>query len=150
MQQGEAPLVPRPSQQFLSDTRKREHPRCMVCSPTNPVGLQLGFHVCSDGGVEAQCPSNRLFEGYAGQLHGGLISAVMDAAMCNCLFAHGITAVTAELTIQYRLPVATDHTATVRARLTDSYRPLHCLEAELLQNNAVVATAQAKFFERSR
>jgi acyl-CoA thioesterase FadM len=57
--------------------------------------------------------------------------------------------VTAELQIRFRHPVATDHPATVRAWITCSTRPLHQLEAELIQGDQVKATAKAKFMEKA-
>jgi len=52
-----------------------------------------------DGVLKANFQCKPIFQGYPDQLHGGVISAVMDAAMMNCLFARGITADTARLSI---------------------------------------------------
>jgi acyl-CoA thioesterase FadM len=55
--------------------------------------------------------------------------------------------VTAELTVRFKHPVATGRPATVRARLERDLGPLYLLEAELVQDGEVKATASAKFLE---
>jgi acyl-coenzyme A thioesterase PaaI-like protein len=67
--------------------------------------------------------------------------------MTHCLFGLGRTAVTAELTVRFKLPVATGRTATVRARLERDLGPLYLLEAELVQDGVVKVVASAKFME---
>ena len=129
----------------LDALRGRAHPRCVVCGGGNPMGLGLRFTVAEDGGVESTFTGSACFEGYTGRLHGGLIAALLDGAMTNCLFAHGCEAVTAELTVRYRHPVAPAARLTVRAWLTESREPLHLLRAELRQDEQVKAIALGKF-----
>jgi acyl-coenzyme A thioesterase PaaI-like protein len=132
-----------------SALRRRSHPACFVCGAVNGRGLRLDFHLRTDGVVEASFACHGMFEGYPSTLHGGVICAALDGAMTNCLFAHGHTAVTAELKVRFRHPVITDCTARVRAWITSSLRPLHELIAELVQEEQIMATAQGKFLERS-
>lgn len=73
------------------------------------------------------------WEKYAGMLHGGITAAILDAAMMNALSAHGITAVTARLSIHYSHPVLTDRPAQVRAWLKHSERKVHEVRADVLQ-----------------
>jgi acyl-coenzyme A thioesterase PaaI-like protein len=101
----------------------------------------------ADGGVEAHFDCARIFEGYSHRIHGGVIAALLDGAMTNCLFAHGRVAVTAELTVRYRYPVMTDHQATVRAWIRESSHRLHRVRAELLQDGQLLARATARFLE---
>ena len=89
-----------------------------------------------------------LLEGYPGVLHGGVISALLDGAMTNCLFAQGRAAVTAELRVRFRHPVATDGTARLRAWIDRSCPPLFVLRAELRQGEQLMATAEGKFVQR--
>jgi acyl-coenzyme A thioesterase PaaI-like protein len=91
-----------------------------------------------------------MFEGYPDMLHGGIICALLDGAMTNCLFAHGHAAVTAELKVRFRHPVVTKRPARVRAWIAKTFHPLHEMVAELVQEEQVMATARAKFVERPR
>jgi len=134
-----------PLQQTLAAVRKEVHSRCVVCGAWNTRGLRLDFGVMSDGSVQADFDCADLLEGYPHTLHGGIIASLLDGAMTNCLFAHGLVAVTAELTIRFLRPVVTNQAATVRARLQGSRRTLHRLGAELRQNGQLMATATGKF-----
>jgi acyl-CoA thioesterase FadM len=67
--------------------------------------------------------------------------------MTNCLFARGVVAVTAELSIRFLHPVVIDHQSYVKAWVEKSYPPLHLLRAELFQDGKVLVTASGKFME---
>jgi len=129
----------------LKATRVRVHPRCVVCSPANPMGLGQEFVLQPDGTVESTFVGSEIFEGYSGLMHGGVTAALLDGAMTNCLFAQGVQAVTAELTVRYREPVAVPGKITTRACLTESHDRLYLLRAELRQDGRVKATARGKF-----
>ena len=132
----------------MSDLRNYQHGRCVVCSPSHPLGLRVEYHVGVDGVVHAQFLCQKVFQGYPGQLHGGVVTALLDGAMTNCLFAHGIEAVSGELTVRFLRPVATDHIARVSAGLKKASHRLYILEAELTQENLTVAKATGKFVKR--
>jgi acyl-coenzyme A thioesterase PaaI-like protein len=111
------------------------------------MGLGQEFALQPDGSVESTFAGSEVFEGYAGRLHGGVTAALLDGAMTNCLFARGVEALTAELTVRYREPVAVRGKMTTRAWLTESHGQLHLLRAELRQDGRVKATALGKFIE---
>ena len=137
-----------PVQNSSIATSMRIHKNCVVCGPSNHRGLHLQFTSLEDGSVQASFDCGETFEGYAGSLHGGVISALLDGAMTHCIFAHGHAGVTAELKVRYRHPVVIDHTAIVRGRIRRSSSPLYLMEAELLQDGQVKATATAKFMDQ--
>ncbi|MBN2446448.1 MAG: PaaI family thioesterase [Phycisphaerae bacterium] len=126
------------------------HANCIVCGQCNGRGLRLEFEAAPDGSVHAEFDCDAMFEGYAGKLHGGIISAILDGAMTNCLFEHGHPGVTAELTVRFRHPVQTAQKATVRAWIERCSPPLHVLRAELSQDDELKATAIGKFMDHSR
>jgi acyl-coenzyme A thioesterase PaaI-like protein len=128
--------------------RAQSHPHCVVCSPDNPRGLHQEFALQPDGSVAGTFYDGEMLEGYPGLLHGGIVAALLDGAMTNCLFTHDIEAFTAELTIRYHAPVAASSATSVRAFLTRSRGRLHLLHAELRQAGDLKATAQAKFLEQ--
>jgi acyl-coenzyme A thioesterase PaaI-like protein len=78
-------------------------------------------------------------------LHGGVIAALLDGAMTNCLFAFGHRALTVELKVRYHAGVAAAEESLLRAWLEDSTRELFQLRAELSQDGAVKASATGKF-----
>ena len=132
----------------LPATRQQSHPQCFACGPANGHGLGLAFHLARDGAVEASFACEPVFAGYPGMLHGGIICTLLDGAMTNCLFAHGLAAVTVDLNIRFRRPVAVNRTAVVRAWLSSAGSPVHHLSAEVLQDGQVVASATGRFLEQ--
>jgi len=124
------------------------HPHCVVCGRDNEQGLGMTFTTRSDGCVESEICCGSDFEGYPNQLHGGVVAMLLDGAMTNCLFAHGREAVTAELTVRYRHPVAPDRTARVRAWIERSRPPFTAIAASLVQDGHIRVTARAKFLDR--
>ena len=119
-----------------------------MCGPGQGRGLRLQVVLLDDGSVQARFDCGEAFEGYPGLLHGGVISALLDGAMTNCLFAHGQHGITGELKVRFRHPVYTDRSAIVRAWVDRSIPPFRVLQAELIQDEWVKAKATGKFVER--
>jgi uncharacterized protein (TIGR00369 family) len=134
---------------LLERTRADVHSRCFCCGREHPGGLRLEFHENADGSVTTRFPCDHAFEGYPETLHGGVVTALLDSAMTNCLFSRGIVAVTAELTVRFLGPVRLDHPVEVTAALTRTRGRLYYLRAELTQGQALTARAQATFMKRS-
>jgi uncharacterized protein (TIGR00369 family) len=133
------------TQTTLETQRRRVHRHCLVCGDFNARGLQLNFTAEADGSVSAVFHSEDSLEGYAGIVHGGVVSSLLDGAMTNCLFACGIVAVTAELTVRFQRSLRVGEPAQVRAWITRSTPHLHFLAAEITQSGSVAATARGKF-----
>ncbi len=131
----------------LAALQSHLHSQCILCGADHPQGLRLAFNMCADGHVEAPFPCDRLYQGYTGVLHGGVIAALLDSAMTNCLFAHGRVAVTGTLSVRFVKPVLVSRPAVVSARLEEALPPLFHMEAELRQNGDLLAKATAKFME---
>lgn len=122
------------------------HPACVACGASNPQGLRLQFAVRPDGSVSASFRCSDAFQSYPGTVHGGVVSALLDAAMTNLLFSMGVVAVTAELNVRFVAPVHPDRHAVVRASVARRARHgLHFLDAEIEQDARIVARASAKF-----
>jgi acyl-coenzyme A thioesterase PaaI-like protein len=132
---------------------RRAHAGCMICGGRdgNPQSQGLSFERHSDGSVSTLCRIGRQCQGYDGILHGGMISTLLDAAMTHCLFAVGVQAVTAEMTVRFVAPVPIDNAFLLTARLVSQKRRMHWLEACLSLNTKLLARASARFIEpRSR
>ena len=135
-------------QDTVVNIHSRVHPKCVVCGSLNPKGLNLKFDVNDEGGVTALFQCDEVFEGYPGVLHGGVISTVLNGAMGHCMFARGQAAVTVEMTTRFRHPVVISKKATVSAKITRTSHPLYLLEAEIIQDGEIKATAKGKFYDQ--
>ncbi|MFH0779178.1 MAG: PaaI family thioesterase [Candidatus Eisenbacteria bacterium] len=123
------------------------HGRCLLCGESNPWSLKLAFHVDSRG-VKASFHPHRWLQGYEGILHGGVISALLDAAMTHCLFHRGVRALTADLRIRFVEPVPCHAALDLRAWILSATPPLYRLRAELSSEARILAWAEAKFLRR--
>ena len=131
----------------LAQAQASIHGRCVACGTENPGGLKLQFQVDADGQVQATFACPGCFEGFPHALHGGFTSVLLDSAMTNCMFAHGLVCMTGELKVRFRQVVEIGKPARVRAWLERSSHRLHYLRACLEQDGEVRATASARFME---
>jgi uncharacterized protein (TIGR00369 family) len=141
---------PAAAQATLDSLAAAEHPQCLMCGAQNRLGLRLHFSVQADGSVLATFPCQPFLQSYPQTLHGGVISALLDAAMTNALFSIGVVAVTAELTVRFLAPVSLDRPALLRGTIESSAAyPLSHLHAEMEQDHRRVARASAKFLVKA-
>ncbi len=147
--QGRVPAITEPAQEVLDQTRHHARPWCVVCGRVHEAGLGLCFELRDDGSVEARFDCRAAHQGCSDILHGGIAAALLDAAMTNCLFAHGVAAFTAELTLRFRSPIKVGSHLTARAWMSRPHKALYGMQAELVQGGQVKATASGKFMERT-
>ena len=77
------------------------HANCLLCGNRNPLSLGLSFHPGDCGDINATFQAHPRLQGYQGILHGGVSSALLDAAMTHCLFHQSIEAVTGDLHVRF-------------------------------------------------
>jgi uncharacterized protein (TIGR00369 family) len=138
------------AQDLLDTTRRSAHGGCLFCGSQNPIGFKLDFHAREDGSVHAVFPCGDPLQSYPGTLHGGVVAALLDSAMTNCLFARGVVAVTADLAVRFLSPARPGHPVEVTAAVTRVRGALYYLRAELTQGGTLAARAQATFMRRAR
>lgn len=127
--------------------REYGHSWCMLCGEMNPRSLRLRFRE-EEGVVSAEFEPDWELQGYDGVVHGGMVSAFLDAAMTHCLFIRGIRAMTGDLHVRFLHLVKIGEGTRVKAWLHQSRPPLYQLRAELYQVGVVMARAEAKFMKQ--
>jgi uncharacterized protein (TIGR00369 family) len=132
----------------LQTFREREHVQCHVCGDSASAYAGLSFRVVGDHEIAAPFTPHKGQQSYSGIVHGGIIATVLDSALVQCLFAHGIAGVTGDLHIRYRRPVIVGVTFTVHGRLVGLSDPLYILDAELTDGQKVYARARGKFVRK--
>ncbi|MBN2378134.1 MAG: PaaI family thioesterase [Sedimentisphaerales bacterium] len=140
-------MITKSTESNLAEVRRQVHRDCVVCSFRNEQGLHLDFHAADNGEVTADFIYDKSYQGYPGLLHGGVISAILDGAMTNCLFARGCVAVTADFRIRFRHPVIVGQSASVRAWITRTTPPIFEAKAQITQADRITTTATAKFMQ---
>lgn len=110
---------------------------CFVCGEENPIGLHLNFEFDGET-LTAKKILPREYEGYEGIVHGGIISAMLDEAMCKFIQKKfGAQAMTGRLEIRYRHPTPINLELTISAR-QESRRQ------NIITMNSTCATADGK------
>jgi uncharacterized protein (TIGR00369 family) len=92
---------------------------CFVCGPAHPSGLRIRYEIRRDGSVCATWTPGRSWEGFAGIIHGGIVSTLLDEAMSKAVSAAGRRALTAELRVRFRHPVYSGEAVTIRGWVLD-------------------------------
>jgi len=126
------------------------HEECLICGYRNPWSLGMRFEPGEDGAVCGRFHGDARLQGYQGILHGGVLAALLDSAMAHCLFHRGVQGVTGDLRVRFVQPVSCATTLDVRAHLESATPPLYYLKAELLEDDRVMAWAEATFMQRGR
>ncbi len=134
-----------PLRSGTSLSEAHHHERCWACGSRRHGGLQLRFIQGNDHSVGSQFDCAEFYAGYPGIIHGGVISAVLDAAMTHCLFARGEDALTTELKVRFRSPVAVGTPGKVRATLVRTRGQFIEVAAEFWQDGKLCAVSRGKF-----
>jgi len=122
---------------------------CFACGKANPDGLHLEF-ADTDAGLTTTIAFDGRFQGYHDVVHGGLVSTVLDETMVTLLNRMGVVALTAELTVRFLSPVMVGEPITFTARLVESRRNVHRMEAEATRDGELVARSTARFIAVGR
>ncbi len=124
------------------------HAHCLLCGHHNPASWGLCFHHGEGTSVHAALPPSAGLQGYEGVLHGGVLCALLDAAMTHCLFHRGVRAFTADLHVRFLEPVSSAEGVRVRAWIVAEHSPLYRLASEIVQGDRVMARGEARFMKR--
>ena len=121
------------------------HRDCFACGAGNPCGLQMHFE-CDSTGVASACwQPTSAFLSYADRVHGGVIATLLDSSMVHALFAVGVTAVTAELTIRYLQSVRVVDRVHVSGWVESKRHGVYLCRSEVHQGGVLAVRASAKF-----
>jgi acyl-coenzyme A thioesterase PaaI-like protein len=124
------------------------HSRCVF--KHNPPVENLRFYFSDDGILCGKFIPSHVHQGYNSMVHGGIIAAVIDASMAQCLMGHGIIAYTAELSVRYKKPVFIHESVELRTKIVEDFKgKMFRLESCIVQNDLIKAKANAKFITTS-
>lgn len=125
----------------------KSHAHCLMCGTKNPASMHLNFEKDSENSVQGNFKGDYRYQGYDGILHGGVISALLDSSMTHCLFAHGIEAVTADLSIRFVKPIPFNAEVSLKAEIIMHRFPLYKLKSSILIGDEQYAKAEARFID---
>jgi uncharacterized protein (TIGR00369 family) len=118
---------------------------CFVCGPENPIGLKVDFIVDKDN--KRACANVRIganFQGWQGVVHGGIIASLLDEAAIYACRGISDEAVTAGLSVRYKIPVAIDCLITLEAEVVSVKRHVALVKSALIVESSIMAEAEVK------
>jgi uncharacterized protein (TIGR00369 family) len=134
-------MVDLPKVELDTDLHKNQ---CFGCGPNNPIGLKLRFRM-EEGQLKTECAPDKVYQGWPGLVHGGILSLLLDEAMNNVAYLSGIVCITASMNIRLRRPVKVEQTLYITARIMRQTRKLVETAATIsLGDGTVVAEGTSK------
>ena len=139
-----------PTSVFFKRTREELrrcfHSRCIFNG--NPIARGLNLVFADDGSLNAVFICGKQHQGYDGKVHGGVIAAIIDASMAQCLMGHGMVGYTTDLAIRYRKPLAVGKRARLKTVITKTEAKglLVSLKTDIEQNRLNAIRATGRFY----
>ncbi len=119
---------------------------CFGCGKNNPIGLKLDFKW--DGKTaRAEFIPTKLYQGWSGIIHGGIIQCILDEAMTYATYFEDMDCLTAKMQTRLRRPVLIDEPLIITSTITKKTRKLVETEATIsLKDGTPIAEATATQF----
>jgi uncharacterized protein (TIGR00369 family) len=120
---------------------------CFGCGRLNPHGLRLRFVQTAPAEVSADFTPRPEDEGFAGVVHGGIVTTLLDEAMAWAAFAADAWVVTARLEVRFRRRVEVGEPVRTVGRVIDARGRLVQTEGriERIADGAILAQATGAF-----
>ncbi|HEX2957155.1 MAG TPA: PaaI family thioesterase [Chitinispirillaceae bacterium] len=134
-------------EQKLAELKAKHHSQCLFNrQPSIVPGLKFWF---DDTGIfYGSFHCNAYQQGYDTMVHGGVIAAVIDSSMAQCLMGHGVVGYTANLSVKYRKPVAIGTDTMLQTSIVAvNCGVLYLMVCKITQNDVCVVKADGKFFK---
>jgi len=131
----------------LEKLRGIHHSQCLFNRETSIIpGLRFWF---ADSGVlQGQFNCSEFQQGYDTMVHGGVIAAIIDSSMAQCLMGHGIVGYTIDLAVKYRKPVIISQLATLTTEITGvNCKVLYSMKCKIVQSHNLVVQATGRFYK---
>jgi uncharacterized protein (TIGR00369 family) len=117
---------------------------CFACGQQNEGGLRLQPEARNGRALVRWTPPAH-YQGYAGLLHGGIISTILDETMAHAAISLVRGAATVELSVQFLKPVRTGRELEIHAEVREHKRRILIIGAELTQDGELRARGEGKF-----
>ena len=118
---------------------------CFVCGKENKNGLQLDIHMDEKSGTAwAETVIDERFCGWAGVVHGGIVSSLLDELMAYAAFTVYKSGVTGELTVKFKKPVPTQKKIRIEGKIDSNKGRIIFASAKILFEGTVMAESTGK------
>ncbi|MEO0097225.1 MAG: PaaI family thioesterase [candidate division WOR-3 bacterium] len=119
---------------------------CFACGDENPIGFQLKI-IETENGVKTEFVPKKEYEGYQDIIHGGIVATLLDEMIAWACRKKGYNAVTAELQVRYKKPMALNKKYFAYGRISKIHHKLLIGESKVFDDEKnLIAYAQAKMY----
>jgi uncharacterized protein (TIGR00369 family) len=119
--------------------------RCFVCGKNNDCGIKLNIVSDNDNKTAtATTVIDEKFCGWAGIVHGGIISTLLDEIMAYAAFTAGGTGVTGEMTVRFKKPVPAGREITIAGKIDSQKGRIVYASGKIILDGEVMAESQGK------
>ncbi len=130
-----------------SSLKKEYHRKCIFYDLHSFMGGDLDVGFDKNGDLIGSFFCHERYQGYDGMVHGGILSALLDSVMVQCLMGHGVVAYTARMNIRYINPVKLGQYVKIFSRIEQiHFCKLYKLYAEITQDRKDYAVALGSFY----
>ena len=121
------------------------HSTCFACGAENLSGLHLRFEPTRNG-VTAVAKIHEKYQSYSGVVHGGVVAAMLDAAMVHCLRRQsGHNPFTCRLDIRYRRHTPVSESLVITATIEKRRLAMGWVKAEIQWKGQTCVEASGVF-----
>ncbi len=127
---------------------ENDYKNCFLCGQENPIGLKLIFYYEANKAL-CEWQASKIFEGYDGIIHGGIIASLLDEAVAKAILNQGIIAVTSELNVKYIKPFKSDTKVNITGEIIEIRKKIIIGFASITEKdnpNKIIAKAEAKYY----
>jgi acyl-coenzyme A thioesterase PaaI-like protein len=130
----------------VSINTERDLSMCFGCGQSNPAGLKLNFRW--DGKTaQAEFTPSKIYQGWPGMVHGGIIICLLDEAMAYAARFAGTDCVTAKIQAVLRRLASIDEPLIITSLVTKKTRKLVSTKARVsLTDGTLIAEGTATQF----
>ena len=119
---------------------------CFGCGKDNPIGLKLDFK-WEGKTARAEFTPTEFYQGWAGIVHGGIISSLLDEAMAYAAIFEGMHCITAKIETRIKRPARVNEPLIITSSVTKKSRKLIETKASItLKDGTQVAEGTSSQF----
>lgn len=124
---------------------------CLVCGKKNSNGLKIDFVLDADNHKAfAKATIGKMFNGYVGIVHGGIVCALLDEVGFHACKTVGVVTVTMNLNTKFKRPVPIDKELYIEGEVTEKRSRSIVASSKIMLDGQVLATASGEYFIKQK
>ena len=134
----------------MADLNVEDDEYCFACGSKNTIGLHLDFKQVENS-VVCEFVADKLYQGYAGILHGGIASTLLDEVMAwQLIKINKIMAVTVRMEVKFRKPVPIGQKIIIKASYDHCERNFHFVKGEIRSEDGKLLVSSTGVFAEGK